>query len=122
MNYIKQRELVKQVLISSGINESNISYSKNTIPKAYPSAVVVLDSEKGVNATSKRVCSYEYQINVFLIADVNNSEDADNEIISLVENFKSNYQSEFCKGIKEIEYYPARAEAGRKVMIAKITI
>ncbi len=120
MTFQDKRIAIVQALLDTGISSKNIAFSKDTIPCSFPSAIVVLEGEKGVNKSSKKYLSFEHDIQVFLIADVNNSDDPDTDILKLSDNFKAKYRDYIGRDIPKIEFYPARADAGRKVRIAKV--
>jgi len=120
MTFQDKRIAIVQALLDTGISSKNIAFSKDNIPSSFPSAIVVLEGEKGVNKSSKRFLSSEYDIQVFLIADVNNSDDPDTDILKLSDKFKAKYRTYIGDDIPKIEFYPARADAGRKVRIAKV--
>jgi len=120
MTFQDKRIAIVQALLDTGISSKNIAFSKDTIPNTFPSAILVLEGEKGTNKSSKRYLSYEYDIQVFLIADVNNSDDPDTKVLKLSDRFKANYRTYVGDDIPKIEFYPARADAGRKVRIAKV--
>lgn len=120
MTFQDKRIGIVQALLDTGISSKNIAFSKDTIPSSYPSAIIVLEGEKGTNKSSKRYMGFEYDIQVFLIADVNNSDDPDTDILKLSDRFKANYSAYVGDDIPKIEFYPARADAGRKVRIAKV--
>lgn len=120
MTFQDKRIAIVRALVDTGISSRNIAFSKDNIPNSFPSAIVVLEGEKGSNKSSKHYLSYEYDIQVFLIADVNNSDDPDTDILKLSDRFKTNYRAYVGSDIPKIEFYPARADAGRKVRIAKV--
>ncbi len=120
MTFQDKRLAIVKALVDTGISTKHIAFSKDTIPNSFPSAIVVLEGEKGTNKSSKRFLSFEYDIQVFLIADVNNSNDPDSVILDLSDRFKENYLRSVGDDIPKIEFYPARADAGRKVRIAKV--
>ncbi len=120
MTFQDKRLAIVKALVDTGISTKHIAFSKDTIPSSFPSAIVILEGEKGTNKSSKRFLSFEYDIQVFLIADVNNSDDPDSVILDLSDRFKANYLSSVGDDIPKIEFYPARADAGRKVRIAKV--
>ncbi len=120
MTFTEKRQNILTTLDQTGIDAKNIAFSKDTIPREFPAAIVTLDGEKGIKPTSKRFVEFEYDIAVFLIADVNKSTDPDVEILNLASIFKTHYQSVFGRDIPKIDYYPARADSGRKVRIAKV--
>jgi len=120
MTFQDKRIAIVKALIDTGISSKNIAFSKDTIPNSFPSAIVVLEGEKGFNKSSKRYLAFEYDIQVFLIADVNNSDDPDIDILKLSDRFKANYRLAVGEDIPKIEFYPARADAGRKVRIANV--
>ena len=120
MTFQDKRLAIVKALVNTGISISDIAFSKETIPTSFPSAIIVLEGEKGNNKSSKRYMGIEHDIQVFLIADVNNSEDPDTDILTLSDIFKANYRASVGDDIPKIEFYPARADAGRKVRIAKV--
>ncbi len=120
MTFSEKRQKIIAALENSGILNDNISFKKDEIPREFPAAIVTLDGEKGIKPTAKRYCEFEYDIAVFLIADVNKSDDPDADILTLANTFKEQYQDALCSDIPKIDYYPARADSGRKVRIAKV--
>ena len=120
MTFIENRQKIITALEASGIILKNIAFSKDEIPIEFPAAIVILQGEKGINSTSKRYCEFEYDTAVFLIADVNKSSDPDADILELTNTFKSQYRAILGSDIPKIDYYPARADSGRKVRIAKV--
>jgi len=120
MSYAETRELICQALDACGIDSENIRFHKDDVPSAFPAAMGVLQGEKGVNGTSKRYTSIEHDIGVFLIADVNDSDDPDSAVLALSERFREQYRKHVGRDIPQIEYYAARADSGRRVRIAKI--
>ncbi len=120
MSYTETRELICKALEDSGIEVENIRFHKDDIPSAFPAAMVVLQGEKGVNGTSKRYTSIEHDIGVFLIVDVNDSDDPDSTVLALSERFREQYRKHIGRDIPQVEYYAARADSGRRVRIAKV--
>jgi hypothetical protein len=120
MTFQDKRIAIVRALVDTGISIKHIAFSKDDIPNSFPSAIVILDGEKGRNKSSKRFLSFEHDIQVFLIADVNNSDDPDSVILELSDRFKANYLRNVGDDIPKIEFYPARADAGRKVRITKV--
>jgi len=120
MSYAETRELICQALDACGIVAENIRFHKDDVPSAFPAAMVVLQGEKGVNGTSKRYMSIEHDIGVFLIVDVNDSNDPDSAVLALSERFREQYRKHLGRDIPQVEYYAARADSGRRVRIAKV--
>ncbi|KQC09678.1 MAG: hypothetical protein APR54_12545 [Candidatus Cloacimonas sp. SDB] len=120
MTFSEKRQKIITALESSGIITENISFKKDEIPREFPSAIVTLNGEKGIKPTSKRFVQFDYDIVVFLIVDVNNSSDPDSDILDLANTFKSHHRAILGSDIPKIDYYPARADSGRKVRIAKV--
>ncbi len=120
MTFSEKRQKIISALESSGIQIDNISFKKDEIPREFPAAIVTLQGEKGIKSTSKRFCEFDYDIAVFLIVDVNNSTDPDADILNLISIFKEQYRAAIGSDIPKVDYYPARADSGRKVRIAKV--
>ena len=120
MSFLETRQKICEALEAAGIERANISFHKDDIPKAFPAAIVVLQCETGVRGTAKQYTSIEHDIGVFLIADVNGLDDPDAAILALAQDFRKHYKTIFGKDIRQIEYYSARADAGRRVRIARI--
>jgi adenine C2-methylase RlmN of 23S rRNA A2503 and tRNA A37 len=120
MTFTEKRQKIITALESSGIITENISFKKDDIPREFPAAIVTLQGEKGIKPTSKRFVEIDYDIAVFLIVDVNKSSDPDSDILDLTNTFKSQYRAILGNDIPKIDYYPARADSGRKVRIAKV--
>jgi hypothetical protein len=120
MTFTDKRQKIITALEDSGIQSDNISFKKDEIPRDFPAAIVTLNGEKGIKPTAKRYCEFEYDIAVFLIVDVNKSDDPDADILTLTNTFKGHYRAAVGSDITKIDYYPARADSGRKVRIAKV--
>ncbi len=120
MTFSEKRQKIITALEGSGILTKNISFKKDEIPREFPAAIVTLQGEKGIKPTAKRYCEFEYDIAVFLIVDVNNSTNPDSDILDLAITFKEHYRIIIGSDIPKIDYYPARADSGRKVRIAKV--
>jgi hypothetical protein len=120
MTFSEKRQKIIAALESSGIFNKNISFKKDDIPREFPAAIVTLNGEKGIKPTAKRFFEFDYDIAVFLIVDVNKSSDPDADILALANTFKEQYRAILGNDIPKIDYYPARADSGRKVRIAKI--
>jgi len=120
MTFTEKRQKIITALENSGILIKNISFKKDDIPRDFPAAIVTLNGEIGIKPTSKRYCEFEYDIAVFLIVDVNKSTDPDADILDLTNTFKEQYRSILGSDIPKIDYYPARADSGRKVHVAKV--
>jgi len=114
------RTHIVRALKNSGIKENNISFDKESIPTAFPSAMVILEGESGILKTNKRYLEEVYNISIFLIINAEKVTDPDVEIMILKEAFRVQYQLLLKKDFPKVEYYNARADSGRKVKIAKI--
>ncbi|MCF7883341.1 MAG: hypothetical protein K9M95_04355 [Candidatus Cloacimonetes bacterium] len=120
MTFTEKRQKIMSAMENSGILTKNISYKKDDIPREFPAAIVTLNGEKGIKPTSKRFVEFDYDIAIFLIIDVNKSSDPDADILDLTNTFKEQYRAAIGNDIPKIDYYPARADSGRKVRIAKV--
>lgn len=120
MSFLDKRNKIVTALNQTGIIAKNIVFSKDIIPREFPAAILILDGEKGKKATSRRYLETEYNLIVYLIADVNNSTDPDSVILQLANSFKEQYKTVTGSDIPKIDYYPAKADSGRKVRIAKV--
>ncbi len=114
------RAHIVNALKNAGIGENNISFDKESIPTAFPSAMVILEGESGILKTNKRFLEEVYNISIFLIINAEKVTDPDVEIMILKEAFRVQYQLLLKKDFPKVEYYNARADSGRKVKIAKI--
>jgi hypothetical protein len=114
------RAHIVTALKNAGIGESNISFDKESIPTAFPSAMVILEGESGILKTNKRFLEEIYNISIFLIINAEKVTDPDVEIMILKEAFRVQYLLLLKKDFPKVEYYNARADSGRKVKIAKI--
>lgn len=120
MTFSITRQKIITALGNSGILSKNISFMKDEIPREFPAAIVTLNREIGIKPTAKRFFEFEYDIAIFLIVDVNRSSDPDSDILGLANTFKEQYRTVLGTDIHKIDYYPARADSGRKVRIAKV--
>lgn len=114
------RTHIVKALKNAGIQENNISFDKESIPTAFPSAMVILEGESGILKTNKCFLEEVYNISIFLIINAEKVTDPDVEIMILKEAFRVQYQLLLKKDFPKVEYYNARADSGRKVKIAKI--
>jgi len=114
------RAHIVKALKNAGIVENNISFDRESIPTAFPSAMVILEGESGILKTKKRFLEEIYNISIFLIINAEKISDPDVEIMILKEAFRVQYQLLHKKDFPKVEYYNARADSGRKVKIAKI--
>jgi len=114
------RAHIVKALKNAGIVENNISFDRESIPTAFPSAMVILEGESGILKTNKRFLEEIYNISIFLIINAEKISDPDVEIMILKEAFRVQYQLLLKKDFPKVEYYNARADSGRKVKIAKI--
>ncbi len=121
MSYAETRELICKALEACGIEAENIRFHKDDVPSAFPAAMVVLQGEKGVNGTAKQFTSIKHDIGVFLIVDVNDTDDPDSAVLALSERFREQYRKHLGRDIPQVEYYAARADSGRRVRIAKVS-
>jgi len=112
---------IVSALKKAGIKENNIFFYKDTIPVSFPSAFVVLELETGILKTSKRYLDSKFSFVIYLIISSEKAKDPDSEILILKEAFRVEYQLLLKKDFVKVEYYNARADAGRKVKIACIT-
>jgi hypothetical protein len=106
----------------SDFKENNITFSKNVIPKEYPAAIVVLDNEQGKNGTAKRFTDWDIDFSVFLIVSIHNITDPDLKIVTVKQDFREQFLQILGSDFSKVEYYNARADAGREVRIAKINL
>jgi len=114
------RAHIVKALKNAGIQVNNISFDKESIPTAFPSAMVILEGESGILKTNKRFLEVVYNISIFLIINAEKVTDPDVEIMILKEAFRVQYQLLLKKDFPKVEYYNARADSCRKVKIAKI--
>jgi len=114
------RAHIVTALKNAGIGENNICFDKESIPTAFPSAMVILEGESGILKTNKRFLEEVYNFSIFLIINAEKINDPDVEIMIIKEAFRVQYQLLLKKDFPKVEYYNARADSGRKVKIAKI--
>ncbi len=64
MTFQDKRIAIVRALVDTGISIKHIAFSKDTIPNSFPSAIVVLEGEKGKNKSSKRYLAFEHDIQI----------------------------------------------------------
>ncbi len=121
MDFRKLREDVVVTLNAIGISLADIHLDKDANPRNFPCAIVSLANSKGDLMTSFRYVKHKAVVRVFLVIDAK-SEDPDADIYKLSMLFREAYLSKFRRDVDEFEYYPSRADASRKVMIAKFDV
>jgi hypothetical protein len=95
----------------------NIQFNKDIIPKSFPCAIVILDTEVGIRFTSTLITW-----TIYLITNAHEVADPDLAIYVLKDKFREIYQTQFNKDIPSVEYYTSRVDGTRPVLIAKLNV
>jgi len=114
------RAKIVNALTTAGV--SSILYSQFEVPKSYPAAVVVLESETGIRPTARSFTATDIAFTVYLVVNAVGVADPDYALYTLKELFRTAYKAQLGRDIPSVEYYPARADGARDVRIAKITL
>ncbi len=122
MNFKLKREKLVLACESIGINEKDIYFDKDIVPRRFPASIITLGEAEGNLKTASRYADYESLIDVYLIVDINDAIDPDLEIHDFSMKFREKCIAYVQKDIDKIKYYPAKADSGRKVKIAKVRI
>jgi hypothetical protein len=118
--FLAQRDKIVQALQSCSI--PTILFNKDSIPKNLPCAIVILDTEDGIKATSRQFTSTDIAWTVYLIVNAQNVEDPDLALYNLKELFRASYLTLVNRDIPHIEYYTSRIDGTRLVRIAKLDL
>jgi len=114
------RDGIVTALEAADIDRANIFFDRNTVPRIFPAAFVVLQTETGTHATARQYRDVEIGFTIYLIANAAGVADPDTAIHDLKEAFRSEYIDRLNRDLPTVEYYPAKAD-GREVRIAKIS-
>jgi hypothetical protein len=118
--FLAQRDKIVQSLQSCSI--PTIMFNKDNIPKSLPCAIVILDAEDGIKATSRQFTSTDIAWTVYLIVNAQNVVDPDIDLYKTKEQFRDNLLKYANRDIPHIEYYTSRIDGTRLVRIAKIDL
>ena len=118
--FLSERD--KLVSILQVIVGDNIQFNKDIIPKNFPCAIVILDTETGIKPTVSRFTSTLLSWTVYLITNAHEVTDPDLAVFVLKDKFREGYQIQFNKDIPQVEYYTSRVDGTRPVRIAKLTV
>ncbi len=118
---LKVRSQIETALQNTGAIKS-IRFDKNDIPKELPAAIVSLESETGLNKTSKRYTRSDFSFSVFLIVNAHQADDPDADLYNLKESFRDAWQTAAGRDFEHVEYYSARHDGARLVRVAAIVI
>ena len=112
----------KLVAVLQPIVGDNIQFNKDIIPKNFPCAIVILDTEVGIRPTVSRFTSTLITWTIYLITNAHEVADPDLAIYVLKDKFREIYQTQFNKDIPSVEYYTSRVDGTRPVRIAKLNV
>jgi hypothetical protein len=118
--FLAQRDKIVQALQSCSI--PTILFNKDSIPKNMPCAIVILDTEDGIKATSRQFTSTDIAWTVFLIVNAQNVNDPDIDLYKIKEKFRDAYLTLANRDVPHIEYYTSRIDGTRLVRIAKLDL
>jgi len=124
MNHVDRflSERDKLIAVLQPIVGDNIQFNKDIIPKSFPCAIVILDTETGIKPTVSRFTSTILSWTVYLITNAHEVADPDLAVFVLKDKFREGYQLQFNKDIPQVEYYTSRVDGTRPVRIAKLSI
>ena len=118
--FIEDRDKLCSIL--QVIVGDNIQFNKDIIPKSFPCAIVILDTEVGIKPTISRFTSTLITWTVYLITNAHEVADPDIAVYVLKDKFREGYHLQFNKDIPNVEYYTSRVDGTRPVRIAKLTV
>jgi hypothetical protein len=116
--FLADRQRIVDALNRAGIAE--VRFHKDDLPKTFPCAVVVLDTEDGLLPTGRQYLESRLGWTIYLVVDAFQKADPDADLYQLKEDFRSKYIGLLGRDFAHIDYYSARADA-RPVRIAKLT-
>jgi len=117
--FLADRQRIVDALRRARVAE--IRYHKDDLPKAFPSAVVVLETEDGLLPTGRQYLESRLGWTIYLIVDAYQKDDPDSELYALKEAFRGSYLKLSGRDFAHIDYYSARVDGTRTVRIAKLT-
>jgi hypothetical protein len=118
--FLAQRDKIVQSL--QPCNIPTILFNKDSIPKNLPCAIVILDTEDGIKATSRQFTTTDIAWTVYLIVNAQNEDDPDLDLYKIKEKFRQAYLTLANRDIPHIEYYTSRIDGTRLVRIAKLDL
>lgn len=118
--FLAQRDKIVQALQSCSI--PTILFNKDSIPKNLPCAIVILDTEDGIKATSRQFTATDIAWTVYLIVNAQNADDPDLDLYKTKDQFRDYYLTLANRDIPHIEYYTSRIDGTRTVRIAKLDL
>jgi hypothetical protein len=118
--FLTQRDKIVQSL--QPCNIPTILFNKDSIPKNLPCAIVILDTEDGIKATSRQFTTTDIAWTVYLIVNAQNEDDPDLDLYKIKEKFRQAYLTLANRDIPHIEYYTSRIDGTRLVRIAKLDL
>ena len=93
--FTEKRANIVTDLQTAGISESNILFNRNSIPKAFPAAVVVSNEELGKKKTRYGFVEVDTNFDIYLIVNAHNIADPDTALYQLKEDFRDAYKVTF---------------------------
>lgn len=118
--FLYEREAIAAALRAAHI--PSIQFNKDAIPAQLPCAILVLDSETGRLATSRRFADSDLTWTVFLIVNAHNVADPDAELYGLKEAFRAACLTSLGRDLPQVTYYTSRLDGARLVRIARIDL
>ena len=117
MNFSEKRNKIKDLLLDSGLCE--VHYSKAHIPQQLPSAIVSLASRQGFTRLDMSYAEQKYRFELHIVTD--DSENADDELIKLIETIDDCLQTKMQFPIDSTDFYDSMLSA-RNIRVAKFEV
>jgi hypothetical protein len=117
--FLADRQRIVDALQRASIAE--IRFHKDDLPKVFPCAVVVLETEDGLLPTGRQYLESRLGWTIYLVVDAFQKLDPDSDLYTLKEDFRDKYIKLLGRDFAHIDYYSARVDGTRTVRIAKLT-
>jgi hypothetical protein len=118
--FYTERKHIVEALTESGIDL--VLFNKDSVPKSYPCAVILLESETGRLPTGRQFMTSDLAWTLFLVVNAHENPDPDNDLYELKEAFRTNWIAMKEKDFAKVEYYTSRVDGTRLVRIARIEL
>jgi len=99
--YRDLREDLKGILVECGVRE--VYFSKVPVPKDLPAGIISLDNRQGETKLNPGYHEQAYTFDVHLV--VKDSENADDELLEIVEQIDTQIQEKYFIEIDKVEFY-----------------
>ena len=117
MNFKKTRDKIKGFLLESGLSE--VHFSKAQVPETLPAGIVSVAERFGDIKLMQGYANQSYKFDIHIVTE--DSEEADEQLLSLIEYVDNELQGELYTEIDKVEFYDTLLSA-KNIKIAKFEV